>query len=73
MPAERHRLDKAPRALLSKCRKLLGLHPDLPKLAKRSTHELMLDLKEMARMKKEHAASEERIKKLKRERDTELV
>ncbi len=30
--------------LLSKCRKLLGLHPDLPKLAKRSTHELMLAL-----------------------------
>ncbi len=35
--------------------------------------EVDADLKELARMKKEHVATEERIKKLKRERDTELV
>jgi hypothetical protein len=32
------------KALLSKCRQLLGLHPALPKLSQRSTYELMLTL-----------------------------
>jgi len=32
------------KALRAKCRQLLGLHPALPKLPKRSTHELMLAL-----------------------------
>jgi len=32
------------KALRAKCRQLLGLHPALPKLPKRSTHELMLQL-----------------------------
>jgi predicted Zn-ribbon and HTH transcriptional regulator len=32
------------KTLLSKCRTLLGLHPTIPKLAQRSTHQIMLEL-----------------------------